>query len=263
MSEHPPISISHPQVRRPAPGAVPRLGLILLATDLTTERDVARLIGADEAGVHATRVAFANPTTPENLRGMAPRLTVAAGLLVPGEPLAAICYGCTSASVVIGEGEVAAAIEAARPGVPVVTPIGAAKRALAVLGAVRVAVLTPYLPETTQPVVEHLGASGFEVVAARCLGLDDDREMARIDGECIVAAAREADSVEAEAMFVSCTALPALAVVAKIEAALGKPVVTSNQACIWEMRRRAGLTAPVEGFGQLFARSPDAVPAWS
>ena len=240
---------------------LPRLGLILLATDLTSERDVARLIGPDEAGVHGTRVAFANPTTPENLRDMAPRLTEAAGLLVPGEPLAAICYGCTSASVVIGEDAVAAAIGAARPGVPVVTPIGAAKRGLAALGVRRIAVLTPYLPETTRPVVEHLEAAGFEVVAVHCLGIEDDRDMARVDGARIVAAAREADSPEAEAMFVSCTALPALAVVAEIEAALGKPVVTSNQACIWEMRQLAGLTGRVEGFGQLFARVPEGVPA--
>ena len=56
-----------------AGGAVlPRLGLILLATDLTLEGDVARLILPDEAAVHATRVAYANPTTPANLRGMGP-----------------------------------------------------------------------------------------------------------------------------------------------------------------------------------------------
>jgi maleate isomerase len=232
---------------------IARLGLILLATDLTTEPDVARLIGPGEAVVHGTRVAYANPTTPENLRGMAPRLAAAAAVLVPGVPLAAITYACTSASVVIGEAAVAAAVGAGRPGVPVVTPIGAGVQGLQALGARRIAVLTPYLRETTAPVVAHFERAGFEVVRALCLGMEDDREMARVSGPAIVAAARAADAAEAEALFISCTALPALGVVAEIEAALGKPVVTSNQACIWEMRRLAGLTAPVSGFGRLFS----------
>jgi maleate isomerase len=258
MGVLPPIEVAAQAAALRPVGALPRLGLILLATDLTTERDVARLIGPDEAGVHATRVAYANPTTPANLRAMAPRLGEAAGLLAPGEPLAAICFGCTSASVVIGEEAVREAIGRGRPGTPVVTPIGAAEMALAALGARRIAVLTPYLPETTAPVVAHLGAKGFEVVRAYCLGLADDREMARIEADAIVAAARAADARQAEALFISCTALPAMAVVARIEAALGKPVVTSNQACIWRMRHLAGLGAPVGSFGALFAHAPAA-----
>lgn len=238
-----------------AGGAVrPRLGLILLATDLTLEGDVARLILPDEAAVHATRVAYANPTTPVNLRGMGLRLTAAAGLLVPGEPLVAIAFGCTSASVITGEAEVAEAIGVGRPGVPVVTPIGAAARGLRTLGAGRISLLTPYTEETTAPMVEHLSRAGFEVVRVRSLGFDDDREMAKLPGEAIVAAAREADAPEAEALFISCTALQAMRVAAEIEVALGKPVVTSNQATIWELRRHAGLGGPVIGFGRLFAR---------
>jgi maleate isomerase len=258
MGDLPPIEVVAEAVALRPVGALPRIGLILLATDLTTERDVARLIEPDEAGVHATRVAYANPTTPANLRAMAPRLGEAAALLAPGEPLAAICFGCTSASVVIGEAAVAEAIGRGRPGTPVVTPIGAAEVALGALGARRIAVLTPYLPETTAPVVAHLAARGFEVVRACCLGLEDDREMARIEPDAIVEAARAADSPRAEALFISCTALPAMTLAGRIEAALGKPVVTSNQACIWRLRHRAGLGAPVEGFGALFAHVPAA-----
>lgn len=232
---------------------LPRLGLILLSTDLTTERDVARLIGPDEACIHATRVAFANPTTPENLRGMGPRLAGAAALLVPEEPLAAITYACTSASVVIGEAEVAVAVGASRPGVPVITPIGAAQRALAALGARRIALLTPYLEKTTRPMVAHLEALGLTVVRATSLGIADDRDMARVDAGAIRQAASAADHPDAEVMFISCTALPSLGVASAIEAALGKPVVTSNQACIREMRHHAGLTRAIEGFGRLLS----------
>ena len=235
---------------------LPRIGLILLATDLTTERDAARLIGPDEAGMHATRVAYANPTTPENLRLMAPRLGEAAALLVPDEPLAAILFSCSSASVAIGERPVRDAIAVGRPGVPVITPTDAACEALAALGARRIALLTPYLPVTSETVAAHFTSLGFDLVRSRCMGLADDREMARVLDAAILAAAREADSPEADALFISCTALPALAVAARIEAAIGKPVVTSNGASLWRLRRLAGLASPLPGYGRLFEAAP-------
>ena len=103
-------------------GAWKRLGLIALATDLTSERDFARLMPLEQAGLYTTRVAFENPTTPDNLTRMGPLLSAAAQLLLPGESLDAICYSCTAASVVIGDETVRKSIHAARPGVPVVTP---------------------------------------------------------------------------------------------------------------------------------------------
>ena len=66
----------------------------------------------------------------------------------------------------------------------------------------------------------------------------------------------QADIAAADAVFVSCTALPALDVVAELEARLGKPVVTANQAALWMMRHFAGLTADPGGAGGLFALSP-------
>jgi maleate isomerase len=255
-----PVTLAGQTVHLDPLDAVPRIGLILLSTDLTTERDFARVISPSEAGVHATRVAFVNPTTPETLRATAPRLGDATALIVPNIPLSAICFSCTAASVVIGEATVEAAIGAVRPGVPVVTPVGAARQALRAVGARRLAILTPYLPETTAPLVDHFAAADFDVVSAQCLGLDDDREMARIAEADIIEGARAADDPTAEALFISCTALPALGCVARIEAALGKPVVTSNQASAWALRRLAGLAGPVAGYGRLFENLEMQVP---
>ncbi len=258
-----PITLSPRNPAFEAPTATARLGLIVLATDLTSESDAARLLPPD-ARLHVTRVAYENPTTPENLALMAPRLTDAASLLVPGMPLAAICYGCTSASVTIGDDVVAEAIGAARPGVPVVTPSAAARQAFAALGVRRLAILTPYLEETSRPMAEYFVRHGFDVTALHCFGLADDREMALVRAESIVAAALAVDNPQAEALFLSCTALPALPVIAEIERLTGKPVVTSNQASGWAMLRHAGLAAP-NGYGRLFAEdlpvSTPAVPA--
>lgn len=238
--------------RSPAllPDRIVRLGVLVLATDLTIEADLARLI-PEGAALHVGRIAFDNPTTPENLRAMAPRIAAAADLILPGLPLAALGFGCTSGGVVIGDRAIAETLGRVRPGVPVTAPAQAAVQGMRALGLRRLAVLTPYLPQTTAPVLDYFTAAGLEVVQALGLGLGDDRQIARLAPEAILAAAREADHPGAEALFVSCTALPVLGLIPQIEAALGKPVLGANQALGWAMLRAAGLaTSP--GPGRLF-----------
>lgn len=228
-----------------------RVGLVILATDHTTEPDFRRMVASDRVGVYVARIAYANPTTPENLRRMQPALTAGASLILPGEPLDAICYSCTSASVVIGDDEIKTAIHAARPGAPVVTPTMAAMRGLKALGARRISVLTPYVAETGRPMADYFRRHGFDLASFTCLGLDDDREMARIRPSSLVDLAQEATAADAEALFISCTALRSTGVAAEIEAAIGRPVVTSNQATAWNCLRLCGDTEPRPKWGRL------------
>ncbi len=227
-------------------------GLIALATDLTSEPDFVQLMPHDQVGIYTTRVAYENPTTPESLRDMAPRLCAAADLILPGEPLNVICYSCTAASVVIGDDVVAQAIHTVRPGVPVVTPSAAARLAFTALGVRKISILTPYLVETSQPMADYFTQHGLEIQRFDCLGMSDDRDMARISQSSIIAAAVRVDVPQAEALFISCTAVPSVAVIAEIENRIGKPVVTSNQASAWAMMRYADLQHNPVGYGRLF-----------
>ena len=246
------ISLSAETPVLEARGAIKRLGLIALSTDLTTERDFARIIPMDRAGVYGTRVAFANPTTPDNLRAMAPDITAAAELILPGETLDAVCYSCTAASVVIGDAEIAALINSALPGVPVVTPSGAALKAFSALGVKHISVLAPYLVETSMPMADYFNLHGLKIEKFRCLGLDDDRDMARVDPDFILRAALETDTAQTQAFFLSCTGLQAVDVIEELERQTGKPVVTSNQASAWALMNYAGLVQTSEKWGQLF-----------
>ena len=239
-----------PPPRLRATDSSARFGLVALATDLTMEGDLAYLL-PPQARLHVTRVTYANPTTPENLAAMAPRLAEAAALIAPEIPLAALCFGCTSGSAVIGNDVIAEAFRAARPDVPSITPSLALLGAAAAMGIRRIAVLTPYLPQTTVPLLDLFDASGLEVVSAYCMGLEDDRDMARIEPSSVVEATLATDDPRAEALFLSCTALPALHVVEEVEARLGKPVLTSNQVCAWAMLQLSGL-APARPVGRLF-----------
>lgn len=232
-----------------------RVGLLALATDLISEGDLNTIFTPIEMAMHVTRVPFANPTTPENLIKMLPHLTDATQLLVPGIKLEAICFSCTSASAVIGDAVVTEAIQKARPGVPVVTPSASARLALEALGVNRVSVLTPYEKTTSQVMADYFARSGLDVLQLHYMDIEDDQDMARVTDQAIIDAAIAADLPEAEAMFISCTGLPAAGVAAAIEKRIGKPVVTSNQASGWVMTRLAGFdNYQPEEWGSLFTK---------
>lgn len=228
-----------------------RVGLIILATDHTTEPDYRRMVASERIGVYVARVAYANPTTPENLRKMQPALTEAAALILPDEKLDAICYSCTSASVVIGDAEIETAIQVAKPGVAVVTPPMAAMKGLRTLGTRTISVLTPYTVETSRPMADYFVRHGFNIASFTCLGFDDDREMARIAPAALVELARQAMHPDADALFVSCTALRSALAAVAIEEAIGRPVVTSNQATAWNCLRLCGDDSAHPEWGRL------------
>ena len=224
---------------------VNRFGLIALATDLSIEGDAQRLLPPG-CRLHVTRIAFDNPTTAENLKKTGPHLKAASDLLVPGVALKGIAFGCTSASAVLGDG----VQQAIGSRAPVSTPVAAALRGFAALGVTRIALMTPYLRETTDLVGDHFQANGLDVVSRRSMGHADDRDMALLSADEIVEFAQASDHPQAEALFMSCTALPAVSVIERLEETIGKPVLSSNLALFWSMLDIARI--PAQGTGRLF-----------
>ena len=232
------------------PGAY-RIGLIALATDHATERDFMNMRPGDDVVIYTSRVRNFNPLTVENLQTMAPLLTEAASLILPGSRLDVMAYSCTSASVVIGHDAVAERIHAARPGIPCVTPLAAAYAGFERMGVTRIAVLTPYIDEVDAMIARHIEDHGLEIAGFTSFHMADDVQMASLPPEAIYQAALEADRPGAEALFISCTAIRACDVVERLERTLGKPVVTSIQAMFWRSLEYAGYSAPIAGYGRL------------
>ncbi len=230
-----------------------RIGLIVLATDNTTEREYARFCDPEHIGVYANRVAYENPTTAENLRSMGPRIETAAASILPGQDLDVLSYACTAASVVLGDDFVAEMLGRAKPGAACVTPTSAAFAGFSALNVRRISVLTPYTRRVTKEVADYLEAGGTAVSNAVHMGLEDDRDMARVSQDSIVSAGIAAMNPDAEALFISCTALRAVGAVKAIEAQTGRPVVTSNQALVWRSLRLLGDTRGIRGYGALFS----------
>jgi maleate cis-trans isomerase len=63
--------------------------------------------------------------------------------------------------------------------------------------------------------------------------------------------AHQADAPAAQAVLISGTGLPTAGMLERLERELGKPVISSNQACLWRALRLAGVGEPVTGFGRL------------
>jgi maleate isomerase len=227
------------------------IGLVALATDHVCELDLRRIIPQDRLPLYVGRIGFAPEITVETLGAMRDGITAAASLILAGGRLDVLAYGCTSGTMVIGEDEVFARLRAARPGIACTSPPTAALAALQALGLRRIAVLTPYTEGVNHRVVEYFTARGLDIAAFGAFNKESDAEIATIAPASIVAAAQALDAPDIEGIFLSCTGLRGVAVADELEARLGKPVVTSNQAMAWHAMRLAGHNEPVAGFGRL------------
>lgn len=229
------------------------IGLIVLATDNTIEYEWRKLLALDGVALYESRVASPAEITPETLIELDGRIGSGAAVIRPGERLDVVAFGCTSASMVLGEETVFARIREVRPLTACTTPITAALAGLQALGARRIALLTPYVRRLNDAMRDYLQARGVEVVRMGSFEQSDDHEVARIDAPSIRRAILTlGERADVEAVFVSCTSLRLVDSVAGIEAELGKPVTSSNHAMAWHALRLAGVDDALPQFGRLF-----------
>ncbi len=230
-----------------------RIGLIVLASDHTIEHEYHQVLsGLEGVTVYGSRVLNDPSITPETLAAMESRIPAACEMILPGMPLDVVAYGCTSASMVIGEDKIFDRIHEARQGVPCTTPVTAARAAFQALGVKHFALLTPYVEEINLWMRDFFQSQGFQVPVMGSFNQGNDNDAARISLESIRDAALTLGQDPAvDGVFVSCTSLRLVAVVEELEQALGKPVSSSNHAMIWHSLRLAGVEEPLEGFGQL------------
>lgn len=165
-----------------------------------------------------------------------------------------IVYGVTAGSLIRGvgyENEIEALIEDAS-GVPAVATAASIKRAFEALDLQSLAVSTPYIDELNRKEAGFLEASGYEVARIRGLGLDSVAEIGSQTPDATYREARAADVTEADGLFISCTNYRTFDIIPLLESDLGKPVVTSNQATLWDALRTIGVTGVDSDLGQLF-----------
>lgn len=197
-----------------------------------------KLTGGDEAAVRA----MTDAVEPDSQ------------LLADAKP-DLIYFHCTSATTFAPgvDDDIIRRIEGAT-GVPASTTSKALLAALNALGARTVSLITPYLHEINVREVAFLEHHGFEVLNEVGLGLEAPNDMLEVPPAQWLEMARTHTDPRADVCFLSCAATRAVECVEETEAAIGRPVLVSNQLAGWYAMRLVGVEDRIAGFGQLPAR---------
>ncbi|MEM7061154.1 MAG: Asp/Glu racemase [Pseudomonadota bacterium] len=235
-------------------GARARIGMVVLANDYTIEHEFAEVAsGLRGVALYASRIPMSPVVTPDSLAAMQADITASSELILAGDRVDVVAYGCSSATAVLGEDVVFDLVRRGKPGAQVTTPITAAKAAMSAFGARRIAVLTPYTRDVNESILSAFTAAGLDVPVFGSFDEPHDAVVASITEDSMINSACDLVSGEAiDAIFISCTSLRGLHVAPRLEAELGIPVTASNHAMLWHALRLARVSDAIDGFGQLY-----------
>lgn len=220
---------------------LPPIGMIVLQTDETLEPEFRHSMGAVRNPIYVSRIANATTVTTETLGAMEADLAAAAALLPGTRRYPVVGYGCTSASSVIGSEQVEAMVKRTCDVDVVTNPLRAATACAAHLGVSRFAVVSPYIEEVNVPLRAGFARAGISTEVFGTFAEGNDSNVVRISTQSVVdAAVRLGADTAVDAVFLSCTNLRTQQAIPLIEAAIGKPVLSSNQALAWHLRNLIG-----------------------
>ena len=229
----------------------PKVGLIALSTDQTIEGDFNNICKNLPLEIFINRIHNQNPLTKENLLKMEDDLESVTNKILPNEKISTIAYGCTSGTIAIGENNVKEKILSAKPGCYVTTPVTSAMKAFQQMNIKKIALFTPYSDSVNKIIFNYFTKKNIEVSSFASLNLNLDSEFANVDPNYILEISSKLETKNADALFISCTALPVLNILDKLELTIKRPVFSSNQTLIWDTIRSIGYKSPIKGYGKL------------
>ncbi|MDB9705531.1 racemase [Pelagibacteraceae bacterium] len=229
----------------------PKVGLIALSTDQTIEGDFYKICKNLPLDIFVNRIHNQNPLTKENLLKMQDDLELVTSKILPDERINTIAYGCASGTIAIGEDKVKEKILLAKQDCYVTTPVTSAIKAFKQMNVRKIALFTPYPDAVNKTILDYFTQKSIEVSSFTSLNLNLDSEIAQVDPNYILEISSKLEIKNADALFISCTALPVLDILDKLENKIQKPVLSSNQTLIWDTIRSVGCKSPIKGYGKL------------
>jgi arylmalonate decarboxylase len=215
------------------------------------------LMVPEGVSIHAARLVSYGPSSGESYAAMNAAAKEASALLRMIDP-SVMVFGCTSGSFIENEKEIIRKMEE-ETGAPAITTSGAVIQALNFLKIRSLVVATPYVEFINEAEKSWLATEGFQVKELKGLGLGKDeyerKLMGRQPAQIAYTLAFQLAKSKPECVFISCTNFASAPIIETLEADLGIPVVTSNQATLWAALRKAGLNAPIEGYGTLMRKT--------
>jgi len=230
----------------------PRIGLITLGSDFRIEKDFNNVIYGRDIDLYVNRIHCYNPLTIETLAKMAEDITEVTKDILPDQKIDCIAYGCTSGTVAAGYDVIKEKVNLAKPKAKVTTPITSTIKALKVLGINKISIFTPYTKTINDSVASYFKKRNITINSLSYFDIDSDLDIGKVDEKYLFEVLSKIDLEDSDALFVSCTALPVLSIIDKLEKKLNKVILSSNQTLIWDSLNEINYKEKIEGFGKLF-----------
>ena len=230
----------------------PRIGLIALGSDFRIEKDFNSIVYGKDIDLYVNRIHCYNPLTNETLAKMADDITDVTKDILPDQKIDCVAYGCTSGTVAAGYETIKSKINLAKPESKVTTPITAAVKAINKLGIKKISIFTPYTKTINDSVVNYFKKENIIVNSLTYFDIDSDLDIGKVDEDYLFDVLSKIEFEDSDALFVSCTALPVLSIIDKLEKKINKTVLSSNQTLIWDSLNQINYKKKIEGFGKLF-----------
>jgi maleate isomerase len=228
-------------------GTRAKFGMMLPSVNAIAEPQISAMLPLG-VSLHTTRLRLVGGG---NHLAMLDRLEEATQLLADAQ-VDRIMFHCTAVSMWSPEivGEIRRRI-ATVTDTPVVVTSDAVLSALEAFDAEKIVLLTPYTQDINDRELRFLGHHGITVLRERGLGIASGIGMSSVSAERWYHEALAMRHPEADAYFLSCTAVRTADVIESLERALERPVFTSNQVASWRVLREAGIDDSIAGFGRL------------
>ena len=227
-----------------------RIGLLLPSSNTTQEPEFTRIL-PDGVTLHAARLPLRS-VDPSSTARIVEDIETESRKLADAN-VDAIVLAATAPSSRNGiryDQELIGRIEAAS-GKPATTASTALIRALTVLEARRLVIAAPWSEAINVTAAAFIEASGITVLAHRAMGHVSNLEIGLLDEQTAYDMGVAVDRPDAQAVMLACGNWQTTGIVDRLEAAVGKPVLTTNLVSLWAVLRLADYHAPVFGWGSL------------
>jgi maleate isomerase len=227
-----------------------RIGLLLPSSNTTQEPEFTRIL-PDGLTLHAARLPL-RTVDPASTARIVEDIETESRKLADAD-VDAIVLAATAPTSRNGIGydqELIVRIESAS-GKPATTASTALIQALKALDVKRLVLGAPWSESVNVTAAAFVEASGFTVLAHNAIGHISNLEIGLLDQQTAYEMGLAVDRPDAQAVVLACGNWLTTGIVDRLEAALGKPVLTTNQVSLWAVLRLADYHAPVFGWGRL------------
>lgn len=235
-------------------------GLIVPANNGVVLPELYRVL-PEGVTAYETRMRAGAHVTAEAVERMVAE-ALGAGEMLAEAGVDVIGYCCMGSSVLKGwdwEDELLARL-AEIGGCPVTSANRAMLAALRRLGAATVALITPYPPVIDEAIPDFFAAAGIAVRSIAKVDVKSygeapahNRDIRYVEPRYLYRLAREIDLDGVDAVGLLATDMETLSIIDAIERDCGVPVVSNNQALVWQIVRLLELDVAIPGYGRLLA----------